>query len=67
METLLRKTQLIGGEGYHVCFKLRLAAFDNLLVEKVIGINYSLLRKLISLSKISLSHNLAFVLSKKYE
>jgi hypothetical protein len=39
----------------------------NLLVEKVIGINYSLLRKLISLSKISLSHNLAFVLSKKYE
>jgi hypothetical protein len=38
-----------------------------LMIERVIGINYSLLGKLISLSKISLSHNLAFVLSKKYE
>jgi len=34
----------------------------NLMVEKVIEINYSLLGKLISLSRTSLSHNLAFVL-----
>jgi len=37
------------------------------MVEKVIGINYSSLGKLISLSKTSLSHNLAFVLKKSYE
>ena len=36
------------------------------MVEKVIGINYSWLGKLISLSKTSLSHNLAFVI-KNYE
>jgi 2-polyprenyl-3-methyl-5-hydroxy-6-metoxy-1,4-benzoquinol methylase len=36
----------------------------SLMVEKVIGINYSLLGKLISLSKASLSHNLAFILRK---
>jgi 2-polyprenyl-3-methyl-5-hydroxy-6-metoxy-1,4-benzoquinol methylase len=34
----------------------------NLMIEKVIGINYSLLGKFISLSKTSLSHYLAFVL-----
>jgi len=39
----------------------------NLMIERVIGINYSLLGKLISLSKTSLSHNLAFVLKKSYE
>ena len=37
------------------------------MVEKVIRINYSSLGKLISLSKTSLSHNLAFVLKKSYE
>ena len=39
----------------------------SLIVEKVIGINYSLLGKLISLLKISLSHNLAFVLKKSHK
>ena len=36
----------------------------NLMVEKVMGINYSLLGKLISLSRTSLSHNLVFLLKK---
>jgi len=36
----------------------------NSMVEKVIGINYSLLGKLISLSETSLSHNLVFLLKK---
>jgi len=34
------------------------------MVEKVIGINFSLLGKLISLSRTSLSHNLVFLLKK---
>jgi 2-polyprenyl-3-methyl-5-hydroxy-6-metoxy-1,4-benzoquinol methylase len=36
----------------------------SLIVERVIGINYSLLGKLISLSRNSLSHNLTFMLRK---
>jgi hypothetical protein len=39
----------------------------SLMTEKVIGINYSLLGKFISLSKTSLSHNLVFILKKSHE
>jgi 2-polyprenyl-3-methyl-5-hydroxy-6-metoxy-1,4-benzoquinol methylase len=37
-----------------------------LMIEKIIGINYSLLGKLTSLSRASLSHNLAFILRKEW-